>query len=367
MARRPLAILSLAAVLLLTACAGGAQRSRPGGLAAVAAARERYAVALRAWRAGDLTRAHRAVQQALAQDPQQVRALELKALIEQKLGRDALAREAFQQALALAPEDPALLNNWGNFLCSHGQRAEAERNFLFAAQLSSNPHPDIALTNAGQCALRGGDLARARRLFEQALHDNPAQPVALYRMAELHLRQGDAAAADRWLRQYLAHAPHTAQTLLLGARIERALGNPAGVQQYVQRLQRDFPDSAEARAARALAAGAAATRPAPSSPLHGPAWIRSRPAGHYTLQLLDSDDPVAVTQVLAQARRLLPTVPLAQWVERGGARPRYHLLAGDYPDYAAANDALGRLPDALLAWQPWVRDFAGIQARLASP
>ncbi len=355
-------------VLLLAACAGTPHRAG-GDAEAVAAARQDYAEALKAWRGGDLTRAHRAVQRALQRDPDNVRALELKALIEQKLGRDQLARESFQRALALAPEDPALITNWANFLCSHGQRAEAERNFLFAAQLSANPHPDIALTNAGQCALRGGDLARAERLLTQALQNNAGQAVALYRMAEIRLRRGDAQGAYRWLQQYLAHAPHTPQTLLLGARIERALGNAAGVARYVARLQSAWPDAPETRAARQLAAkGSVAPRkPAKSIPAHGVSWIRSRPAGHYTLQLLSTTRPNTLRQVVHHARRHLPGVPLATWATNNGGTRRYYLVAGDYADYAAANDALGKLPEAVLALKPWVRDFASIQAQLASP
>ena len=355
------------AVLLLAACAGTPQRAG-GDAAAVAAARQDYAEALKAWRDGELTRAHQAVQRALQRDPNNVRALELKALIEQKLGRDQLARETFQRALALAPEDPALITNWANFLCSHGQRAEAERNFLFAAQLSANPHPDIALTNAGQCALRGGDLARAERLLAQALQNNPGQAVALYRMAEIRLRRGDAQGAYRWLQQYLAHAPHTPQTLLLGARIEQALGNAAGVAQYVARLESAWPDAPETRAARRLAASApAASSPPAAGQTHDAAWIRSRPPGHYTLQLLSTDRADTLRQVIRHAQRHLPGVPLASWVTEEGGKRRYHLVAGDYADYAAANDALGKLPEAVLALRPWVRDFASIQARLASP
>ena len=58
------------------------------------------------------------------QNPRAAEGWEGLAYFFQKTARPAVARKYYQKALALAPHDAALLNNYGAFLCQQGESLE---------------------------------------------------------------------------------------------------------------------------------------------------------------------------------------------------------------------------------------------------
>jgi len=165
----------------------------------------------------------------------------------QRLGESAKAEDSFEDGLNLAPNNPNLLNNYGQFLCRENRPDEAETAFLKARKNPLNENPARALTNAGTCAMRNDDLERAETHYREALQLNPQQQLALIQMADIQYQNGEYLSARGYLQRYLEVANHTARSLWLGIRIENELDNPDKVSSYALLLKSNFPDSEEAR------------------------------------------------------------------------------------------------------------------------
>ncbi len=337
----------LLALLALSGCAttGGPDAGHVTRDAMATSARH-YHQAVAAYRGQQLMRAYEQASAAVEQNPANAEAWGLLGLIHQRLEQPEAAASAFERALALTPDDAALRNNYAGFLCSQRRWDDAQAEFARAADLASNPQPEIAWTNAGICARRAGDDALAEARLKKAIQHNPGQPTALYQLASLSLKRGDTVAASTWLDQYLNHAVHTPKTLLLGARIEQAAGNPAGVESYLEKLRSAFPDSPQQREAEALTPRHSG---AVEAPIHGDDWPASRNPLHYTIQVGSYADALQARQA---ASGLRPPVAIVT------SGDRHLLLQGDYSTLPLARTAVTRLrttyPDA------WVRDFRSL-------
>jgi DamX protein len=86
--------------------------------------------------------------------------------------------------------------------------------------------------------------------------------------------------------------------------------------------------------------------------------LKSRDPARFTLQLVGSRDRAAVRKF---AREHAIAEPHAVFERDLKGRPWYSLVAGDYPDRAAAIAARERLPKALGRSGIWPRTFGSIQ------
>src|SRR5690606_39253757 len=198
-------------------------------------------------RQGELEQAAQRLSRAVRQDPQNAEAPAAFALLNEQLNEEGTGRRHYQRALQLAPEDSSILNNYGRFLCEHGEVEEAERLFKLAAENPLYRGRELPLTNAGLCLLRAGERERGEQYLLQALQVNPRFAPALLPMAEIRHQSGHHLSARGFYQRYLEVAPQTARTLLLGIGIEQALGNRDAVASYSLSLRSRFPDSEEAR------------------------------------------------------------------------------------------------------------------------
>ena len=96
----------------------------------------------------------------------------------------------------------------------------------------------------------------------------------------------------------------------------------------------------------------------------GLGWLKSQPPGRYTLQLLGARDRAAIRRF---ARRHRIPQPWAVFERELDGRPWYSLVAGSYPDRAAAVAARARLPAAIARAGAWPRTFGSIQAEFQRP
>lgn len=169
------------------------------------------------------------------------------AYLYEKLNQNELARQHYQTALDLAPEDLGVQNNLGRFLCEHG---ELDAGMALLSQASSNPLNDRqwqALTNAGRCQLKLGQKQLAESYFKQALQLDKAYAPALVEMQKIAYQNGDFWAAKGYLQRYLGVEAHTAETLWFAAFAEWALGNKELAREYKTLLLEKFPLSNEAK------------------------------------------------------------------------------------------------------------------------
>ena len=90
-------------------------------------------------------------------------------LIYMELAEDKLAEENFRRAIELDRSDSEARNNYGWFLCTRGRYDEGLEQFSAALRNPLYAQPEMAMTNAGQCAERKGDLALAEANLMKSL------------------------------------------------------------------------------------------------------------------------------------------------------------------------------------------------------
>ncbi len=187
------------------------------------------------------------LQQALKNNSDNVQGHNALAFLYEKLNQYDKAKDHYETALDLAPDDLGVKNNFGRFLCEHG---ELKEGMELLSEASSNPLNDrqwLALTNAGRCQLGMGNKQQAENYFRQALQLNNAYAPALSEMQKIAYQNGDFWAAKGFLQRYLGVAVHTAETLWFAVLSERALGNKELAHEYKNLLLEKFPLSNEAK------------------------------------------------------------------------------------------------------------------------
>ena len=168
-------------------------------------------------------------------------------MIYMDLAEDKLAEDNFRRAIDLDSKDSDARNNYGWFLCTRGRYDEGLAQFSAAIRNPLYTQPEMAMTNAGLCAEKKGDIALAEANLAKALKLQPDSPNTLLKLAGLQFREGRLTEAQRLLGRHDELAPPSAESLWLGVRLERKLGDRAQEATYAQQLHKRFPESNEAQ------------------------------------------------------------------------------------------------------------------------
>lgn len=187
------------------------------------------------------------LQKALEKDNNNARAHSALAFLYEKINHFDKARQHYEAAVGLSPDDIGIQNNFGKFLCD---RRQFERGMALLKQAYSNLLNDrqwMALTNSARCHLGMGQRPQAVSLLSQALDMNGQYPAALLEMQKISYQDNDYKAAEDFLQRYLSVASHTAETLWIGIQTEQALGNFSLANEYRALLLDKFPNSNEAK------------------------------------------------------------------------------------------------------------------------
>jgi type IV pilus assembly protein PilF len=254
----------LAAVITLTAChakptvnpnagqpVGQVPLGSPGNptnAQRAAAARVNMQLGLGYLQQGNLAIAKEKLDKAHSEDPNLPELHGAMALLHQRLGNDKEADKEFRAAIQVNPNDPAMLNNYAVFLCSHGKPDDGVRNFERAATNPLYPTPWAAYTNAGVCLRAAHRDAEAAPKFDRALRANPAYSEAVFQASSLDLTLQKLADARLRIDLFLLTNPSTPDLLLLAWQIAEAQHDQAAQFRYASRLAREFPNSDQARA-----------------------------------------------------------------------------------------------------------------------
>ncbi len=235
----------------LSACAStGGDTGATGGptTKSEAAARINLQLGVGYLQEGNLPIAKEKLERARSQDPHNPEIHGAMALLDQRLGKDKEADKEFRTALELAPHDPAMLNNYAVFLCSHQRPDEGVRYFEQAATNPLYRTPWAAFTNAGVCLRAAHRDAEAAQRFVRALQSNPAYSEAVYQASDLDLQQQKLADARFRIDVFLLTNPATPDLLMLAYRIAQVQQDTVAQQRYGGRLAQEFPNSDQARA-----------------------------------------------------------------------------------------------------------------------
>jgi type IV pilus biogenesis/stability protein PilW len=168
------------------------------------------------------------------------------AFLYEKLKQFDNAKKHYEIALDLMPDDLGVQNNFGRFLCEHGDYDEGMDLLAQASSSALNDRQWMALTNAGRCQLGLGQKQLAENYFRQALQLNNAYGPALSEMQKLLMKRR-LLGGKRFLQRYLGVEEHTPETLWFAAQTERALGKKELARQYRNLLLEKFPLSNEAK------------------------------------------------------------------------------------------------------------------------
>jgi type IV pilus assembly protein PilF len=184
---------------------------------------------------------------AIKDDPNYVTAWNMQGLILMELREDASAREAFERASRLEPNNSEVLNNYGWFLCLRGEHPRGLEMMQRAAGDPLYPTPEKAYLSAGLCMRRANRLAEAEQYLRRAVAIRPDLIGGLYNLAEVTLERGSAKDAEAFLNRYLRVAPPTLESLALGVKIACANHDKASQDSFTQQLRRRFPDAQQTR------------------------------------------------------------------------------------------------------------------------
>jgi len=191
---------------------------------------------------GDLETALNRSMQALRTDPRSADVHAMLGLIYGRISQPEKASAEFAQALALAPNQGAILNVDGVWLCQQGKTADADAQFARALQDPFYREPEQALFNAGKCAYKAGQLPKAEGLLRKSLEKVPDQPEVLLTLAQVEFAQGNYMDARAFIQRRDA-VGSSAEVLELAAQIEDGAGDHRAAARYRQRLQEEFPQA----------------------------------------------------------------------------------------------------------------------------
>jgi type IV pilus assembly protein PilF len=185
--------------------------------------------------------------EAVKLDPANAKAYNTYGLVYAVLGETAKAEQNFQRALQLAPDDPEIRQNWGFYLCTHGQQKASLAEFEMAARNTLYKTPEIPLVNAGRCSAAIGDSALADSYFKRALAASPGNESATFGLAQLAYKAGRLDEARRYLRT-LRPTSIQPDALYLAMCVERKLGDRPAETSYSAQLRNRFPEAPETKA-----------------------------------------------------------------------------------------------------------------------
>jgi type IV pilus assembly protein PilF len=251
-------VVGLMAMIALTSVVGCASK---GDLAASAAqpdmvttsdepdirrrARIRLELAVGYFEQGQTTVALDELKQSIATDPGFADAYNLRGLIYMRLSDARLAEDSFRRALAINPNDPNVLHNYGWMLCQQSRYAESQQAL---AQAIANPLYGArakSLMAQGLCQMRAGQVAQGELSLQRSYELDPANPVTGYNLATILYQRNDFVRAQFYARRLNNSDLANAESLWLGIKVERRLENREAMLQLAGQLRKRFAQSSQ--------------------------------------------------------------------------------------------------------------------------
>lgn len=197
---------------------------------------------------GDYEVALDKLKRAVAYDRTYAPAHTVLAYLYETIGDNEMARKEYHEAVKYDPKDGSVNNNYGASLCAAKRWAEAEPYFERALKDPFYETPQLALSNAGLCALGAGDLDKADKYLRQSIEYDQNLPASLLALAKLNYQRDQYLTARAFLQRYEANASHTEESLELAYRVERELGDEKAAIEYRSLLMQNFPNSPASKA-----------------------------------------------------------------------------------------------------------------------
>ncbi|PHR51873.1 type IV pilus biogenesis/stability protein PilW [Cycloclasticus sp.] len=185
------------------------------------------------------------LKKAIDVDPFSSNAHNVLAVLYDRLGEKSLAGEHYKKAVTLSPRNSSAQNNYARYLCSMNEFELANQHFNIAVKNPLYRSAVAALTNAGTCAWKAGQLDKAESYYRTALQRNNRSAVTLLQMAKLKFEMQNYLSVRAYLQRFKEVSKHTPASLWLGIQAEDKLGDSDSVASYILQLKRLYPDSHE--------------------------------------------------------------------------------------------------------------------------
>ena len=164
-------------------------------------------------------------------------------LVYADLGEFAKADVSFKQAITVAPAEGDIRNNYGSYLCRQNRVKEGLEQFDAALRLPLYTTPQIALENAGSCALEAAMIRPAEVYFTRLQQIQPFSSRGYQGLAAIALKTARLDEVRKQVRLGLGAQPQSAELFFYGACAERRLGDRAAEDSYTQQLKSRYANS----------------------------------------------------------------------------------------------------------------------------
>ncbi|REK05451.1 MAG: tetratricopeptide repeat protein [Planctomycetota bacterium] len=204
---------------------------------------EALRVALEHHQAGRLDAAENVFRQVLAQDPNNVAALNNLGNVLRDRADFPPAVECFRRAVALVPHVAELHYNLANALRAVGQKEQALESYRQAITIA--PHLAVAHNNLGTLLKSQGDLEGAERAFAEAVRLEPKYADAHYNLGNVQqARRHFAAARSSYQRSLELRPDNAAAHYNLGTVWQTEKNDEAARAEFLEalRIQPRYPE-----------------------------------------------------------------------------------------------------------------------------
>jgi type IV pilus assembly protein PilF len=164
-------------------------------------------------------------------------------LVYADLGEFIKADASFVQAVAAAPAEGDIRNNYGSYLCRQNRAKEGLEQFDAALKLPLYQTPQIALENAGSCALGASMIRPAELYFARLIQIQPFSSRGYEGLAAISMKTARYDEARKQVKLGLGGQPQSAELYFYGACAEKRLGDRAAEDSYTQQLKSRFANS----------------------------------------------------------------------------------------------------------------------------
>ena len=189
---------------------------------------------------GQTARAKAQLLSALQQRPDWSTALDAMAYYHEQTGDVTSARNDYLKAITANPHAAGPQNNYGTFLCRQGDYRDSLTHFDNALQDKNYLNTAKVNENAGLCAMKIPDKARAMQYFEKALAENAHLRQSLLALASIQLDIGKTQQAEKTYKQFKLISEPTGESVYLSYRIAKKAGNAKRAKQMASLLNKQF-------------------------------------------------------------------------------------------------------------------------------
>ncbi len=201
---------------------------------------------------GQNDQALKKLEKAIRQNPDNGKAYLYMAELYRRIKENERANSYFLQALEVSPDDSAINNNYGAFLCANKKYTEAFKYFNEALKNPVYVDRSKVFENIGVCSEEQGNIKVARENYIKAISLNPNLSTSLLAVAQLDFDAQNLESAVKYLRYYNRVGHDTPQSLWLGILIAKKQNDTKTLRSLSWSLTKKFPKSKEAQLLKKL-------------------------------------------------------------------------------------------------------------------